>query len=85
MALLKCPDCGNDVSDQATACPSCGRPVQAAEPEKRIRRRTWGLQEQLRRIQEDPKDSRLEKIGCRYPLLLLVLLPIVVLLFLLLR
>lgn len=27
MALLKCPDCGRDVSDQALACPNCGRPV----------------------------------------------------------
>lgn len=27
MALLKCPDCGRDVSDQAPACPNCGRPV----------------------------------------------------------
>jgi hypothetical protein len=29
MALLKCPDCGRDVSDAAPACPGCGRPVQA--------------------------------------------------------
>jgi len=26
MALLNCPDCGNAVSDQAPACPKCGRP-----------------------------------------------------------
>jgi hypothetical protein len=26
MALLRCPDCGRDVSDQAPACPGCGRP-----------------------------------------------------------
>lgn len=24
MALIKCPDCGNDFSDQAPHCPSCG-------------------------------------------------------------
>lgn len=24
MALIKCPECGNDVSDQANACPHCG-------------------------------------------------------------
>ena len=25
MALVKCPDCGTEVSTQATACPKCGR------------------------------------------------------------
>lgn len=27
MALINCPECGCEVSDQATACPSCGYPV----------------------------------------------------------
>lgn len=27
MALLKCQDCGRDVSDRAAACPACGCPV----------------------------------------------------------
>ena len=26
MALIKCPDCGEEFSDQAAACPNCGRP-----------------------------------------------------------
>ena len=26
MALCECPDCGGKVSDQAPACPHCGRP-----------------------------------------------------------
>jgi hypothetical protein len=30
MALIKCPDCGRDVSDAAIACPQCGRPVTGA-------------------------------------------------------
>jgi hypothetical protein len=30
MALLKCDDCGHDVSDAAAACPHCGRPTKAA-------------------------------------------------------
>src|SRR5688500_241474 len=25
MTLIKCTDCGRDVSDQAPACPNCGR------------------------------------------------------------
>lgn len=27
MALIKCPDCGIDVSDAAPACPKCGKPI----------------------------------------------------------
>lgn len=38
MALVKCEDCGRDVSDRAPACPNCGAPVapssQALAPEK---------------------------------------------------
>ena len=27
MALIRCPDCGHQVSDLAAACPECARPV----------------------------------------------------------
>src|SRR4051812_44517015 len=27
MALTTCPDCSTQVSDQAAACPKCGRPI----------------------------------------------------------
>ncbi len=30
MALMKCPECGKEVSSQATACPHCGCPVAVA-------------------------------------------------------
>lgn len=30
MALITCPDCGKQVSDQATSCIGCGRPLRAA-------------------------------------------------------
>lgn len=29
MAMIKCPDCGKDVSDKAKACPECGCPIDA--------------------------------------------------------
>ena len=32
MTLIKCADCRADVSDQALACPKCGRPVSTAAP-----------------------------------------------------
>lgn len=27
MPLIKCPDCGKEVSDKAPVCPNCGRPI----------------------------------------------------------
>lgn len=27
MALIKCGECGKEISDRATACPACGAPV----------------------------------------------------------
>jgi hypothetical protein len=30
MALVRCPECGRDVSDKADNCPGCGAPVDAA-------------------------------------------------------
>ena len=27
MALIKCPECGKEISDKATACPNCGCPI----------------------------------------------------------
>lgn len=31
MALIKCVECGNDVSDKATTCPKCGAQIQTQE------------------------------------------------------
>ena len=32
MALIKCPECGNEVSDKAPACIHCGYPLQEQQP-----------------------------------------------------
>ncbi len=29
MSLIYCPECGNEISDAALACPNCGRPINA--------------------------------------------------------
>lgn len=34
MALIKCKECGKEISDKATACPHCGCPVQTADGAK---------------------------------------------------
>ena len=31
MSLIKCPECGKEVSTAAAACPSCGYPVAGAQ------------------------------------------------------
>lgn len=33
MALIKCPECNNDISDQAGSCPHCGFPINAPQPQ----------------------------------------------------
>lgn len=30
MALIKCPDCGKEVSSSAKNCPNCGAPIDTA-------------------------------------------------------
>ena len=32
MTLMRCPDCGRQISDQATSCPGCGRPLRDRSP-----------------------------------------------------
>lgn len=35
MALIKCPECGKEISDKADACPYCGCPsIETVEAEK---------------------------------------------------
>jgi len=31
MALIKWPECGNEVSEEALSCPSCGHPLQSTD------------------------------------------------------
>jgi endogenous inhibitor of DNA gyrase (YacG/DUF329 family) len=35
VALIKCPECGKEVSDKATACPNCGAPPSRANKRQR--------------------------------------------------
>lgn len=34
MALIKCPECGKEISDAAVKCPNCGYPVKAEQKKK---------------------------------------------------
>ncbi len=33
MAMIKCPECGKEISDKATTCPNCGAPINTAAQE----------------------------------------------------
>ena len=46
MALIKCPDCGSQISDKAALCPHCGIDVQKTMAEIREKQR---LQRKKRR------------------------------------
>ena len=37
MALIKCPECGKEVSDKAKACPNCGCPIEETNPNGEIK------------------------------------------------
>src|SRR5512146_1127790 len=44
MALINCPECEREVSDQAVACPHCGYPIRGAYGyEYRSERQLFGL------------------------------------------
>lgn len=54
MALIKCSECGKEISDKAETCPSCGNPInKTPEVNKTVeieqtnkkwkKRRIWGL------------------------------------------
>lgn len=35
MALIKCPECGNEISKNAATCPKCGHPIKKEKPKKK--------------------------------------------------
>ena len=37
MALIKCSECGKEVSDKANACPNCGAPIKEDEIKKEVK------------------------------------------------
>lgn len=39
MPLVKCPDCGKDVSEIAPSCPNCGRPISRASEATEVKKK----------------------------------------------
>ena len=55
MALIKCPECGKEISDKAGKCPYCGYPIE--ETENNVEKET-GKQEILDVNKETPKKKK---------------------------
>lgn len=45
MALIKCPECGKDVSSSAASCPNCGHPISQAQPKETVVEKTTVVKE----------------------------------------
>lgn len=43
MALIKCVECGKEISSEATNCPSCGRPINEAIITTQATSKIWKL------------------------------------------
>ena len=58
MALIKCPDCGKEISDKATACIHCGCPIEEnKEIEKSKTEEKIAKEPDTTKIAEEPKNS----------------------------
>jgi hypothetical protein len=56
MPLVKCPDCGNQISDSAPSCIHCGRPMR--ESKESIMAEIQVKLEELRKARQDLDDDR---------------------------
>jgi len=43
MALIKCKECSNEMSDSAPACPHCGKPINSWSTKKDIKTGGYGI------------------------------------------
>lgn len=64
MALIKCPECGKEISDQATSCPNCGYPIQSLKTEDQTNGQT---DERKDAGTQDRKDDVSDRGGARPP------------------
>jgi len=55
MALIKCSECDNEVSDKAATCPKCGAPIAIAQETKAA-----GVQ--INTVQETSKKFKLQSL-----------------------
>lgn len=61
MALIKCPECGKEVSDQAEVCIHCGYPLTAKKAESG--ETAPGTAEEKQELKQEPQQESKEKTG----------------------
>ena len=62
MALIKCPECGRDISDKAGRCPHCGYPIDSIKDEIKQSDQIYDSVSEIN-INDTPDSKRKKKIG----------------------
>ena len=62
MALIKCPDCGDKVSDKAAACIHCGCPLKSDSSE--LKR----LSDSISRLKDTSQSDRNNILDLKFPI-----------------
>lgn len=63
MALIKCPECGKEISDKAGRCPHCGYPIdQRIDPDLEVLQQNSIEEQQNKIIGQKPKKKKSKKI-----------------------
>lgn len=78
MALINCPECGKQISDQAVSCPQCGYPISKMQPASRtpVETPSTPIENTSNEPQQNEEDARKNKrilLGIGGFVLLLVL------------
>ena len=55
MSLIKCSECGKEISNRADACPSCGNPIHRAPIEN---------EEGIQKVEIEQTNKKWKKTGC---------------------
>lgn len=65
MAMIKCPECGKDISDRAKACPNCGYPIEGVSSTSNGKENKIKEKEESKPVIIDDKDKKpKKKVGC---------------------
>lgn len=75
MALIRCPECHNDVSDQAPTCPHCGCPIKKETYYSTMEKNT------IRQVNSELKGKHMFGIVCGFFIVLIGVLCFVAILF----
>lgn len=78
MALISCPECGNQVSDRAHQCPNCGYPIEKIGVMQKVKE-TEVVQIDDEKVDvEQPKKGKLKKVLIALFILIILIVAVVV-------